>query len=164
MERISVASEEKQRKAEKISQTIAKRSDCHFEKMTWATFRSRPTWQKCPCDSRAFLFARLFVLGELALCKSPRRAFVFWCSGAMSKHKRYSLSKSNRKSDIVGLNLSSNRLVGSTYRLVAIQRRRPHFYEVKYSALLYFTWKYCRKRKIERILRRELPWVKLCQN
>ena len=45
----------------------------------------------------------------------------------------------------------SIRLVDSPYRLVAIQRRRPHVYGVKYSAL-YFTWKYCRKRKIERIL------------
>ena len=44
----------------------------------------------------------------------------------------------------------SIRLVDSPYRLVAIQRRRPR-YGVKYSAL-YFTWKYCRKRKIERIL------------
>ena len=37
-----------------------------------------------------FLFARLFVLGELALCKSL---------------EDYSLSKSNRKSDNVGLPL-----------------------------------------------------------
>ena len=34
----------------------------------------------------------------------------------------------------------SIRLVDSPYRLVAIQRRRPHVYGVKYSAL-YFTWK-----------------------
>ena len=38
-----------------------------------------------------FLFARLFVLGELALCKESS--------------KDYSLSKSNRKSDNVGLPL-----------------------------------------------------------
>ena len=45
----------------------------------------------------------------------------------------------------------SIRLVDSPYRLVAIQRHQTARYGVKYSAL-YFTWKYCRKRKIERIL------------
>ena len=52
--------------------TIAERSDCHFENGLGDLMEST-NMTKCPCGSRAFLFARLFVLGELALCKSPRR-------------------------------------------------------------------------------------------
>ena len=70
--------------------TIAERSDCHFEKMAWATMEST-NMTKMSLWFEGFLFAHLFVLGELALCKSPR--------------KDYSLSKSNRKSDNVGLPL-----------------------------------------------------------
>ena len=79
-------------------------------------------------------------------------AFCFGrASSLQESSKDYSLSKSNRKSDNVGLPLGSIRLVDSPYRLVAIQRHQTARYGVKYSAL-YFTWKYCRKRKIERIL------------
>ena len=77
---------------------------------------------------------------EFALCKSPSEERLRFDKplGLSKQHKRYSLERVTEKSDNVGLNLSSNRLVGLTYRLVAIQRRRPHIYEVKYSAL-YFT-------------------------
>ena len=54
-------------------------------------------------------------------------AFCFGrASSLQESSKDYSLSKSNRKSDNVGLPLGSIRLVDSPYRLVAIQRRRPH--------------------------------------
>ena len=69
--------------------TIAERSDCHFEKMAWATMEST-NMTKMSLWFEGFFFARLFVLGELALSKSS---------------KDYSLSKSNRKSDNVGLPL-----------------------------------------------------------
>ena len=92
--------------------TIAERSDCHLKKngLVFSDGVDQHD-KKCPCGSRAFLFARLFVLGELALCRVL---------------EDYSLSKSNRKSDNVGLPLGSIRLVDSPYRLVAIQRHRPH--------------------------------------
>ena len=53
--------------------TIAERSDCHFEKMAWA-FDGVDQHDKNVLVVRGLfcLLAFLF-LGELALCKSPRR-------------------------------------------------------------------------------------------
>ena len=97
------------------------------------------------------MFARLFILGELALCKSPsEERLCFDVAELCQNSPNVTLcqrvteitlcQRVTEKSYKVGLLWVSNRLVGSPYRLVAIQRRRPHFYEVKYSAL-YFTWK-----------------------
>ena len=78
--------------------------------------------------------------------------FCFGRASSLQESSKITLCQRVTESPIMSDCLQvSIRLVDSPYRLVAIQRRRPHVYGVKYSAL-YFTWKYCRKRKIERIL------------
>ena len=116
--------------------TIAERSDCHLKKWLGRLMEST-NMTKMSLWFEGFLFCSPFCFGR--------------ASSLQESSKDYSLSKSNRKSDNVGLPLGSIRLVDSPYRLVAIQRHQTARYGVKYSAL-YFTWKYCRKRKIERIL------------
>ena len=52
--------------------TIAEQSDCHLKKWLGRLMEST-NMTKMSLWFRGFLFARLFVLGELALCKSPRK-------------------------------------------------------------------------------------------
>ena len=72
MERISVASEEKQRKAEKISRTIAKPSDCHFEKMTLGDLSKSPNFSKNALAIRGrFWYLATFPLWRASRLQDP---------------------------------------------------------------------------------------------
>ena len=53
--------------------TIAERSDCHLKKWLGRLDGVDQHDKNVLVVRGGFLFARLFVLGELALCKSPRR-------------------------------------------------------------------------------------------
>src|SRR5699024_2597542 len=114
------------------SQTIAKRSDWHpFSRVLFSCV-----------GSHEWLSARV----------SQKSVYRFDVAKQCQNRINVTLSKRvTEKSYFVGLLLVSNRLVGSPYRLVAIQRRRPHIYGVKYSAL-YFTWKLLRNRLKKRKL------------